>query len=151
MSEIDYSLLDKQIESMIKDVDYNISNLSNISAILYHNLPDLNWVGFYMNVDDVLLLGPFQGNVACTTINKGKGVCGTSLLNDEVIVVDNVHEFKGHIACDSASNSEIVIPIHKNNKIYALLDIDSSKLSRFTKADKNGLVKIAKTIEKYIR
>ena len=151
MSEIDYSLLDKQIESMIKDVDYNISNLSNISAILYHNLPDLNWVGFYMNVDDVLLLGPFQGNVACTTINKGKGVCGTSLLNDEVIVVDNVHEFKGHIACDSASNSEIVIPIHKDNKIYALLDIDSSKLSRFTKADKNGLVKIAKTIEKYIR
>ena len=147
----DYNLLDKQIESLIKDVDYNISNLSNISALLYHELNDINWVGFYMNDNDTLLLGPFQGNIACTIINKGKGVCGTSLLNDEVIVVDNVHEFKGHIACDSQSNSEIVIPIHKDNGIYALLDIDSPLLNRFSEYDKNGLVKIAKTIEKYIR
>ncbi len=148
---IDYELLNKQIESVIKDTEYNISNLANISAIIYDSIDNLNWVGFYYNVDNKLLLGPFQGKVACTVIEYGKGVCGTSLKENKTIVVKDVHEFTGHIACDSASLSEIVIPIHKDNKIYALLDIDSPKLNRFNNDDKNGLELIAKTIEKYLR
>ena len=148
---IDYELLNKQIESVIKDTEYNISNLANISAIIYDSIDNLNWVGFYYNVDNKLLLGPFKGKVACTVIEYGKGVCGTSLKENKTIVVKDVHEFTGHIACDSASLSEIVIPIHKDNKIYALLDIDSPKLNRFNNDDKNGLELIAKTIEKYLR
>ena len=143
----DYNLIIKQIKSITSGVDYEISNLSNISALLYDSIENLNWVGFYYNVDNKLLLGPFQGKVACTLIEYGKGVCSTSLKNDEVMAINNVHEFKGHIACDSASNSEIVLPIHKNNEIYALLDIDSPLLNRFSNEDIEGLKAIRDIIE----
>ena len=124
-----------------------IAYFSNLSALLNEYLDDINWVGFYFVKNENLVLGPFQGKVACTDIEKGKGVCGTSLQSDETILVENVHEFKGHIACDSASNSEIVIPIHKDNKVFALLDIDSPLLSRFTLADKELLEEVVKEIE----
>ncbi|MBQ7636543.1 MAG: GAF domain-containing protein, partial [Lachnospiraceae bacterium] len=115
----------EQIRSLIEGVDYEISNLANASALIYDSMDELNWAGFYILRDGKLCLGPFQGKIACTSIPVGKGVCGTAVAEDRTVVVDNVHEFKGHIACDSASNSEIVIPIHKNGEIYGVLDIDS--------------------------
>lgn len=139
------NILIEQVKSIYhKDV---IAYFSNLSALLNEYLDDINWVGFYFVKNDNLVLGPFQGKVACTDIEKGKGVCGTSLQLDETILVDNVHEFAGHIACDSASNSEMVIPIHKDNKVFALLDIDSPSLSRFTIDDKELLMEVVKEIE----
>ena len=127
-----------------------VAYFSNLSALLNEYLDDINWVGFYFVKDDNLVLGPFQGKIACTDIEKGKGVCGTCLEKDETIVVDNVHEFEGHIACDSASNSEIVIPIHKDNKVYALLDIDSPSFERFKEEEKELLVEVVRKIEEKI-
>ena len=145
-----YDLLIKQIISLSEESRNYIPLMSNISALLFDNLKDINWAGFYLLKDNNLLLGPFQGKVACVNIEKGKGVCGTCLEKDETIVVDNVHEFKGHIACDSASNSEIVIPIHSDGFIKAVLDIDSPILNRFTIDDKLGLERLVKEIEKII-
>lgn len=148
---MNYSLINKQVATIIdKDISI-IGNLSNISSVLFYSLKDINWVGFYLLKDNVLELGPFQGKVACTKIEIGKGVCGTSVKNDSTIMVDDVHKFAGHIACDSASNSEIVIPIHFKNKIYGVLDIDSTKYSRFTEIDKKGLEDIAKAIESLLK
>lgn len=137
----------EQIRSLIEGVDYEISNLANASALIYDSMDELNWAGFYILRDGKLCLGPFQGKIACTSIPMGKGVCGTAVAEDRTVVVDNVHEFKGHIACDSASNSEIVIPIHKNGEIYGVLDIDSVAFGRFSENDREELEKCVKIIE----
>ena len=117
-----------------------IANLANASALLFQTLPELNWAGFYLYKNDELVLGPFQGKVACMHIPLGKGVCGTSALHKECLRVDNVHEFPGHIACDGASNSEIVIPLLKENTLIGVLDIDSPVFQRFTQQDEDMLL-----------
>jgi len=150
MKQVSYDELFKQVQALSEDVNFDITILSNISALIYDALDNLNWCGFYILKDNALLLGPFQGKVACTRIEIGKGVCGTSVKQNSTIVVPNVHEFPGHIACDSASNSEIVIPIHKNGCIYGVLDIDSPMLNRFDDNDKVGLEAIVLEIEKLI-
>ncbi len=142
----DYKLLVKQLNSLLQGVDKEISKLANASAFLYNSLDDVSWVGFYLLDKDYLYLGPFQGKVACTSIPVGKGVCGTAVAKKETILVKNVHEFPGHIACDSESNSEIVIPIYKNKDLYMVLDIDSKSLNRFNESDKDGLEEISKII-----
>lgn len=147
----DYKTLIKQIESISQDVEYDITILSNVSALIYETLDNLNWCGFYILRNNRLELGPFQGKVACTKIEIGKGVCGTSVLKDETILVKDVHEFPGHIACDSASNSEIVIPIHINGSIYGVLDIDSPMINRFSDDDKKNLEEIVMLIENYLK
>ena len=131
--------------------DYDITTLSNASALLNMYLEDINWVGFYLLKNNQLILGPFQGKVACTNIKIGRGVCGTCIQEEKTILVPNVHEFKGHIACDSASNSEICIPIYANNKLYGLLDIDSPILNRFNEVDKINLEKICKMINENLK
>lgn len=146
----DYNLLADQIKSLAEDEPNFIPVLSNASAILYDAMPDLNWAGFYLMNKGSLLLGPFQGKVACIRIALGKGVCGTAAGNDETLVVPNVHEFPGHIACDSASNSEIVVPIHKDGQVVGVLDIDSPNLNRFSEEDKLGLEKFVKALEEVI-
>lgn len=146
----DYDLLLRQAEALIKDVPYLIANLANISALIYNSLDEINWAGFYLADNEKLTLGPFQGNPACVEIPFGKGVCGTAAAEKKTIIVPDVHKFAGHIACDSASLSEIVIPIYKKGTIVGVLDIDSPILSRFDKADKNGLESIVKAIEEVI-
>lgn len=127
-----------------KDV---IANLSNISAIIKFYLDRCNWAGFYLMKDGELVLGPFQGLPACIRIPLGKGVCGNAASEKKVLRVDNVHEFPGHIACDGASNSEIVIPIIKNGEVYGVLDIDSPEFSRFTEVEEKYLTEIVRYIE----
>ena len=146
----DYNLLADQIKSLAEDEPNFIPVLSNASALIYDAMPDLNWAGFYLMNKGSLLLGPFQGKVACIRIALGKGVCGTAAGNDETLVVPNVHEFPGHIACDCASNSEIVVPIHKDGKVVGVLDIDSPNLNRFSEEDKLGLEKFVKALEEVI-
>ena len=146
-----YVELNSQIESLIKDVPHTTANLANISAALNLALEDINWVGFYLMQNGKLILGPFQGKPACIEIEVGKGVCGTAVKEASSQLVPDVHKFPGHIACDGASNSEIVIPIHQNKKIVGVLDIDSPTLERFTQADLEGLEMIVKTIEKYVK
>ncbi len=137
----------EQMKSLLEGVEYEISNLANASALIYDSMEELNWAGFYILHDGKLRLGPFQGKIACTEIPVGKGVCGTAVKENRTLVVDNVHEFKGHIACDSASNSEIVIPIHKNGEIYGVLDIDSTSFARFSEEDRAELEKCVRLIE----
>ena len=146
----DYKLLSQQIRVLSEDEPNYLPVLSNASALLYDNMEDLNWAGFYLMDKGSLLLGPFQGKVACIRIELGKGVCGTAAAKDETQLVANVHEFAGHIACDSASNSEIVVPIHKDGKVVAVLDIDSPSLNRFNEADKEGLEAFVKALEEKI-
>jgi GAF domain-containing protein len=146
----DYKLLAQQIKVLAEDEPNFLPVFSNASALLYDNMEDLNWAGFYVMDKGSLLLGPFQGKVACIRIELGKGVCGTAAGNDETQLVANVHEFAGHIACDSASNSEIVVPIHKDGKVVAVLDIDSPSLGRFTGEDKEGLELFVKSLEEVI-
>ena len=119
--------------------------------MIYSELDRLNWTGFYITEKDELILGPFQGKPACVRIPFGRGVCGTAAATDETQLVKNVHEFPGHIPCDCASNSEIVVPIHKDGKIFGVLDIDSPDLGRFTEEDKEGLENLVKIIEKIIQ
>lgn len=142
-----YNLVNLQLKGLIDQVPHKIANLANASALLGQALKDINWVGFYLLEDNQLILGPFQGKPACIKIPVGNGVCGTAVLNDEVMLVKNVHEFPGHIACDSASNSEIVLPIHANGKVVGVLDIDSPLLARFDEDDKNGLSEFVKILE----
>ena len=145
---IDYKLLNEQLKYMIDGVPHFIANLANASALIYDTMSDLNWAGFYLMEDGKLVLGPFQGKPACIEIEVGKGVCGTSVAKRQTILVKNVHEFEGHIACDSASNSEIVVPIFKDGEVIGVLDIDSPKLSRFDENDKSGLEEYIKILEK---
>ena len=141
-----YEDLINEIEALTLDNEYDITILSNTSSSIYNTLDNLNWVGFYRLIDDNLYLSAFMGKPACIKIPVGKGVCGTCIKENKTIIVDNVHEFKGHIACDSASNSEICIPIYKNNVLYGLLDIDSPIINRFSNVDKDNLEKIATII-----
>lgn len=150
MKETNYNILNLSMEALIGDLKHEISILSNASALLNMHMDEINWVGFYLLNNNELILGPFQGKPACTNIPLNKGVCGACATNEKTIIVANVHEFKGHIACDSASNSEICIPIFKNNKFYGLLDIDSPIFNRFNENDKIGLEKAVKIIEKAI-
>lgn len=147
---MDYSLLASQAQSLVEGVPYRIANLANISALLWEALEDLNWAGFYLMEDGKLVLGPFQGKTACIVIPVGRGVCGTAVEKDETQLVPDVHQFLGHIACDSASNSEIVIPIHANGTVVGVLDIDSPSLARFDEADRVGLETIVKILEKEV-
>jgi len=143
-----YSLISKEIEALTSDVSDLIANLSNVSALLNTELTDINWVGFYLLKDDKLILGPFQGKPACVTIPVGKGVCGTAVSTDSLQLVKDVHEFPGHIACDSTSNSEIVLPLHdKSGKVVAVLDIDSPTLGRFSEADGEGILLLQPILE----
>ena len=146
----DYKILVAQLEALSESSKNYIPLLSNASALIYENMKDLNWAGFYLVRNDALLLGPFQGKVACANIAKGKGVCGTAFEKDETQLVKNVHEFPGHIACDSASNSEIVVPIHEDGKVVAVLDIDSPLLNRFDEEDQKGLEAFVKKLEELI-
>ena len=139
---MNYKTIISQVNSIIDPSLPLVSNLSNVSAIL-NQLENLNWVGFYLVKNDTLYLGPFQGEVACTVIEYGKGVCGTSLKEKKTIIVDDVNKFKGHIACSSLSKSEIVVPIMKDNEVKALIDIDSPIYNRFNEDDKNNLEQVA--------
>ena len=136
----------KQLEAVCS-VDNNVTLLANASALLNQFFSDINWVGFYLYSGGKLVLGPFQGKVACTTIEIGKGVCGTAFQKKMLTNVADVHQFAGHIACDSASNSEIVIPIHRAGELYGVLDIDSPVLERFDDDDKAGLELVVTTLE----
>ena len=146
----DYRLLAEQALGFAEGCTWDITLYANISALIFDTLEDLNWAGFYLMRDGELVLGPFQGKTACMRIPVGKGVCGTAVKEDRVIRVDDVHRFKGHIACDCASNSEIVLPVRKNGQIIGVLDIDSPVLSRFSTADEEGLKQIVKVIEESI-
>lgn len=148
MAYTDYALLAQQADALTRDVPHLIANLANISALLYTSLPDINWAGFYLADEDRLILGPFQGNPACVEIAFGRGVCGTAAAQDKTQLVPDVHLFPGHIACDSASRSEIVIPLHRNGKVIGVLDIDSPSIARFTKEDREGLELLASVLEK---
>ena len=146
----DYKALCGQLKALTDGIPYKIANLANASALLWEHLPTINWAGFYMMEDGALVLGPFQGKSACIRIPVGKGVCGTAVAEDKVQLVYDVHDFPGHIACDSASNSEIVLPIHAGGEIWGVLDIDSPYVGRFTETDRDGLTKIVAIIEEYL-
>ena len=125
-----------------------IANLANVASLIYHSLPDLNWVGFYLLKGGELVVGPFQGKPACVRIALGKGVCGTAAARRASVIVENVHEFDGHIACDSASNSEIVVPMVRGNELLGVLDLDSPKFARFDAQDQAGLEQIVAEVLK---
>ena len=146
----DYKLLAAQIKSLAEDEPHFIPVMSNASALLYENMEDLNWAGFYLMRKGKLTVGPFQGKPACIHIAPGRGVCGTAAAKDETTVVPDVHEFPGHIACDGASESEIVIPIHGDGEVKAVLDIDSPVKNRFSPEDREGLEALVKTIEERV-
>lgn len=146
----DYKLLLSQLKALTDGVPHKTANLANAAALLYNSLDRLNWAGFYLLEGNTLYLGPFQGKVACVKIPVGRGVCGTAAALDAVQLVKNVHEFPGHIACDSASNSEIVIPLHKSGKVIGVLDLDSPSFSRFSQEDADGLSLFASELEKVI-
>jgi GAF domain-containing protein len=143
----DYTIMCEQLKALASDEPDFIPVLSNASALIMENLKDLNWAGFYLMNKGSLLLGPFQGKVACIRIPVGKGVCGTAVEKNMTQRIADVHAFPGHIACDSASNSEIVIPIHKNGEVIAVLDIDSPLTDRFTEKDQEGLEKFVQVLE----
>lgn len=144
---MDYKLLCAQLKALTEDVENEISNLSNASALLWQELGDINWAGFYKMEGGILVLYPFQGKPACTKISVGKGVCGTAVAEDRTQLVPDVHQFPGHIACDCASNSEIVVPIHVRGEIWGVLDIDSPRLNRFTEEDREGLTEFVEILE----
>ena len=145
---VNYSALAQLLQALTDGVPYEVANLANSAALLWQELPDINWVGFYKMEDGALVLGPFQGKPACIRISAGKGVCGTAVAEDAVQLVPDVHAFPGHIACDSASRSEIVLPLHKAGRVWGVLDIDSPSLGRFTEEDRAGLELVATALEK---
>ncbi len=150
MMHTDYNLLIEQAEALVQDVPHITANLANISALIYASMEDINWAGFYLTENNKLILGPFQGKPACVEIPYGKGVCGTAAATGEAQLVPDVHLFRGHIACDSASRSEIVIPIHQNGEVVGVLDIDSPQAGRFTEEDLSGLQELVGTLERTI-
>lgn len=147
---MDYVEMNKQLRSLIEGVPHPIANLANASALLYSTLEDINWAGFYLMKDGRLVLGPFQGKPACIEIPVGKGVCGTAVERGQTILVEDVHAFPGHIACDSASASEIVVPIRLDGAIIGVLDIDSPLVGRFTEGDRAGLEEFAAVLEEVL-
>ena len=142
-----YPMICQQLQALTEGVPHLIANLANASALLNDALTDINWVGFYLAEGETLVLGPFQGKTACIEIPNGRGVCGAAMARDEVMLVPDVHAFPGHIACDSASNSEIVVPLHKDGRVVAVLDIDSPTTGRFTQEDADGLIQVGKLLE----
>lgn len=138
-----YDELKRQTESLLHGETDAVANAANLSSLLYYALPQVNWVGFYFHRNGELIVGPFQGKPACVHIEIGKGVCGTAAAKRQAIVVDNVHDFPGHIACDSASNSEIVLPLVVQDRLVGVLDIDSPEFNRFDTIDRQGLEAIA--------
>ena len=146
----DYQALNSQLKALTEGIPYKIANLANASALLWEHLQDINWAGFYMMEDGALVLGPFQGKTACIRIPVGKGVCGTAVAENATQLVPDVHLFPGHIACDCASNSEIVVPLRKDGEIIGVLDIDSPLKNRFTAEDQAGLEEFASILEKVI-
>ena len=144
---MDYIMLCKQLAALTEGCPHTISNLANASALLWQSLTDLNWAGFYLLQKDLLILGPFQGKPACIEIPVGKGVCGTAAATLQTQLVPDVHQFPGHIACDSASNSEIVVPIYKDGSLFGVLDLDSPLFNRFSEEDRNGLEQFVNQLE----
>ena len=147
---MDYKECLTALRALVEGVPHQTANLANASALLYDRLKEINWAGFYLMEEGKLVLGPFQGKPACIEISVGRGVCGTAVERNETILVENVHEFPGHIACDGASNSEIVIPIRKDGRVVGVLDIDSPKFSRFDAQDKNGLEMFVQILEEFV-
>ncbi|MGM0502616.1 MAG: GAF domain-containing protein [Bacillota bacterium] len=142
-----YKQIIQALTALLEDEDNLIANLANTAAVLYNNLDDVNWAGFYLRQGEQLVLGPFQGKNACVRIDKGSGVCGTAFASQEIQLVEDVHKFSGHIACDPASNSEIVVPIVVNGIVKAVLDIDSPVIGRFDQLDQDYLVKVVKLLK----
>ena len=147
-AQTDYEALEKSLRALIRDIPYETANLANASALLWQFLPEINWAGFYKLRGGSLVLGPFQGKPACIVIPMGRGVCGRAAAEEKTQRVDNVHTFPGHIACDGASNSEIVLPIHAEGRVIGVLDIDSPVKNRFTADEEAGLCAFVKEIEK---
>ena len=150
MKQTNYDLVSAQLTALTEGIPYEVANLANASALLWQEMENINWVGFYKMTDGALVLGPFQGKPACIRIPVGRGVCGTAVAEDQIQLVYDVHDFPGHIACDSASNSEIVIPIHVGGKIWGVLDIDSPFIGRFTEADREGLCLFVEELERVL-
>ena len=145
-----YASIIAQTRALLEGERDAIANFANTTSLLYHSLPDLNWVGFYLLKEGELVVGPFQGKPACVRIAIGKGVCGTAAARRATVIVKNVHEFDGHIACDSASNSEIVVPLLRGNELIGVLDLDSPKFARFDAEDQAGLEKVVAEVLKAI-
>lgn len=146
----DYSLLCEQLRALSEDNPHRIAKLANASALIYQGLDRLNWAGFYFLEGGKLVLGPFQGRPACIEIPMGRGVCGTAAKLDRTQLVEDVHAFPGHIACDSASRSEIVVPLHENGIVTGVLDIDSPVENRFDEADRAGVEAFARVLEQFL-
>ena len=147
----DYTALRAQVSALIRGVPHRIANLANVSAAIYQAMEGLNWAGFYLLEGETLVLGPFQGKPACIEISLGRGVCGAAAREGRTVVVPDVHRFPGHIACDCASRSEIVIPIFQNGTLYGVLDIDSPHPDRFSPEDKEGLEAVVNVLERELR
>lgn len=148
--ETDYQELLQNLEALTQGIPYLTSNLANTAALIWQAVPGLNWAGFYEMTDGALVLGPFQGKPACIRIPLGRGVCGTAAREGRTVRVENVHDFPGHIACDGASNSEIVIPLYKNGTLWGVLDLDSPYFGRFTPEDQQGLEGLAAGIQAFL-
>lgn len=142
-----YEELCEGLQALISGVPHVTANLANASAFIYESLDDINWAGFYILENGLLVLGPFQGRPACIEIKPGKGVCGTAAQTGKTQLVYNVHEFPGHIACDPRSRSEIVVPLYRNGALFGVLDIDSATVGRFDERDREGIEALAKTVE----
>lgn len=145
-----YTELHRDLSALIAGEPDLIATFANASALLFERLEAVNWAGFYLLQGDVLVLGPFQGKIACTRIPVGRGVCGTAVKENRIQRIDDVHQFEGHIACDSASNAEIVLPVYQGNNIIAVLDIDSTVFGRFDSDDQHGLENIAALLSQHI-
>ena len=139
MSGVNYTSLSLQLSSLLQGETDVIANMANMTSLIYHNLPQLNWVGFYIRHGDELVLGPFQGKPACVRLKRRRGVCWAAIEKNQTLIVPDVHAFEGHIACDSTSQSEIVIPVLSNGKIWGVLDVDSPIRARFDKTDQSFL------------
>ena len=147
---MDYKLLCEQVRALTEGVPHVTANLANTSAAVWQAMENINWAGFYIMEDGRLVLGPFQGKPACIEIPVGRGVCGTAVAEDKTQLVYDVHQFPGHIACDSASNSEIVVPMFKDGTVWGVLDIDSPLVGRFTSEDREGLETLVRILETVI-
>lgn len=146
-NSVNYGSVCEVLAALTQGVPHKIANLANAAALLWQELPEINWAGFYLLEGEILVLGPFQGKPACIEIPVGRGVCGTAVQEDATQLVEDVHKFPGHIACDSASRSEIVVPIRCDGKVWGVLDIDSPQLARFTREDQAGLEKFVAVLE----
>lgn len=146
----DYDALIAQADALISGVPHRIANLANVSALIFDTLADLNWAGFYLLEGETLVLGPFQGRPACIEIPVSRGVCGAAVRENRSQLVPDVHAFAGHIACDSASRSELVVPLKRDGAVFGVLDLDSPSPARFTEADREGMERLARVIEQNI-